>query len=276
MVYEFLKSAAAPAIVVAIGFFLLGGLKDPLRARLQALLFAMGFAGGAYFVLGHFNFPPTEIGDSLAWSALLLMAFVWISPRPVGSRYLIRALFVAAIGTLVLWPIRASLQGPVHTRNLIAFFCLALGTWSILERVSQKMKTMTIITLPLISAVMLMLLLMIKGGQSLAQMVSLVAALLGGLWAVSALAPGRISAAAILPFVSVFLIAFMVAGHFFLHINPWYMVALCIPFAVLWARGWIPFVPTNPFGEALMLAVLALIPLLYFFWGIYQTPIRLP
>lgn len=271
MVVDFLKSAALPAVVVTLLFLAVGGLKDPWRARLQSLFLALGFMAGGYVIIKGLSFPPHDVNEAFSWSALALVLFVWISPRAVGSRYLVRALFVVALGLLTLWPIHESLHGPIHLRNLLAFFFLSLGAWSILEKAAQKVQPLTLLALPLISASGLSLLLLFKGSASMAQLVSVLCALLGGILVLTLIFPKRASVAAVLPFVSVFIILFMVCGHFYLNINPWFMIYLCIPYLLLWIRSWIPFVPHHPIGETLVLGGIASIPVAYFIWNVYQT-----
>jgi hypothetical protein len=270
LVLDLLKSAVAPALVVVVGFFLLGGLRDPLRARLQATLWALAFAAGLYVLVGRLEMPPHDVNDAFLWVGLLLALFVWVRPQGLGSRYVLRAIFVLAIGLLTLWPIHESLTGYVQQRNLLAFFFLALGIWSITERSSQKTQTLTLITLPLISAGSLSFLLMVKGSAALSQIVSVVCALYGGLAVLLLFAPKRVAKMAVLPFTSVLLIAFMAVGHFYLDINPWLLIALCLPYFFLWIREWLVFVPRQPFFEALILSVLAAAPVVYLMWKIYQ------
>jgi hypothetical protein len=271
LVLDFIKSAVLPAAVVAGLSFLIGGRNDPFRARFQAVFWALGFMAGAYVLVGRLSFPPHDVNEAFSWAALALAGFVWLSPKPVGSRYLIRALFVLFLGYLALWPIHASLHGQVPQRNLLAFFFLGLGTWSILERASQKVQPLTLLVLPIISATALSMLLLFKGSASLAQLVSVVCSFLGGLAAVAVIFPKRVSLAAVLPFVSVLIVLFMAVGHFYLDINPWHMIYLCLPFLALWMRRWIPFIPHQPIAETVALGVLSGAPLAYFLWNVYQT-----
>jgi hypothetical protein len=91
--------------------------------------------------------------------------------------------------------------------------------------------------------------------------------LLVSCFALSIFAPQKVSPAAILPYASVLIVAEMAAGHFYLRINPWSMVWLCLPFLVLWIRGVIPLVPKEPKAEALTLGALAGLPMAYLFWA---------
>jgi len=271
LVALFLNSAVVPAVITAIVFFLLGGLSDPLRARLQSLIFALGFAYGSYVLVGRLNFPPSDVSEAFSVAALALAAFVILSPRPVGARYLIRAVFVLAIGAMALWPIHESLHGTVHLRNMLAFFFLGLGTWSILEQATQRVQSLTLLALPLVAATALSFLLLFKGSASMSQQVSVLCTMLGAVASIALVFPRRVSMASFLPFVSVFVVLFMTAGHFYLDINPWHMIYISLPFGILWVRGWIPFIPRRPLPEALLLSIISAIPLGYFLWTIYQV-----
>lgn len=271
LVIDFIKSALLPAGGVALLCFLVGGRSDPFRARLQALFWALGFSVGTYVLVGRLSFPPHDVNESFTWAALLLVVFVWISPKPTGQRYLVRAIFVVALGLLSLWSIRSSLHGEVQMRNLLAFFFLGLGLWSILEGAAQKVQPLTMIVLPLISATALSLLLLFKGSASMSQIVSVLCACLGGLAAITLIFPRRISMAAVLPFVSVFIVLFMADGHFYLEINPWHMIYLCLPYLALWTRRVIPFVPRKAIPETVILGLISGAPLGYFLWEVYKS-----
>jgi hypothetical protein len=271
LVLDFIKSAFLPAVGVAVLFLLTGWLRDPMRARIQSLVFALGFAAGAAVLIGWPNLPPSDVNQAFTWSALALVLFVLVSPRPVGSRYALRAFFVVALGLLTLWPIRESLHGHVHLRNLLAFFFLGLGTWSIVERSAQKVQPLTLYVLPLISGTGLSLLLVVKGSISMSNFVSILCALIGGIATLSLIFPKKVSAAAMMPFISVFMILFMVCGHFYLDINPWFMIYLCAPFLVLWIRNWLPYVPRQPLAEAAVLGVISAAPVAYFIYTVFKS-----
>lgn len=265
----FILSAVFPAIVGAIAFFILGGQRDPLRSRVQAFLWALCFAGGSFMLLGRLDLFDVLV--SFMYVGFALAVFVWISPKPMGSRYLIRALFVVGAGALILWPIRSGLVGPVHMRNLAAFFFLGLGLWSIMERTAQQVKIPSLIALPLISALTLAWFLHSKSdAHGLEQVLGIACALYVATLLVALVSPNRISAAAVLPFVSVFFVGFLLTAHFYFQVNPWTLIYMCIPFLVLWLRGWLPFVPHSPLPEAVILAAISVMPLLYIFW---KTPL---
>lgn len=258
---SFLRSAVAPAAVATVLFFLVGGMKDPLRARLQGLIFALAYMVGAYLIIGRLNFPPSDSAEGLSWGALLLAGFVMFSPRALGPRYVVRGLFVLALGLLILWPLRTQLSNPVYYRNLVAFFCLALGVWSISERASGRVRPVTMILLPLIAATALSLMMLFAASASLSQNVSVLCALLGGLMLLAWFFPLRVGLGGFLPFLSVFIIAMMVVAHFYLDVNPWTLIYLCIPFLLLWIREWFPFLGEK--SEPIILGALAAAPLAY-------------
>ncbi|NJL24149.1 MAG: acyl-CoA synthetase [Calothrix sp. SM1_5_4] len=199
-----------------------------------------------------------------------------LAPHGHVSRYVVRALVVFALGALILWPIRQGLNNPVAYRNLIAFFCLGLGVWSILERSSQQeVRVPALIAVPLVAAAGLSLLFLFKGSASLSQLVTVLCALLGAMLLFSLIFPAKLSPAPIVPLVSVFIVLFMAVGHFYLDINPWHMIYLAFPFLVLWVRRSIP-VPRQALIEAAGLALLAAAPLAYFLWTQYKISGPLP
>ncbi len=259
---EVMLKAGLPVGVAAVLMVVAGGLKEAWRARLQALIVALGFCAGTFFL-------DSQWIEAMSWSAVLLGVFVCVHPAGVGARYGVRALFVLAVGVLILWPIHGSLSGNVDLRNLLAFFFLGLGTWSIAERAEHSVHALTLILLPLLSALGLVYFLLRRGGGgALTYNVGVYCALFETLLLVCAFAPKRISRTALVPFVSVFIVSFMVFAHFYLHVNPWAMIYLAAPYLVLWFNAWIPGVPEQPMGEALVLGAVAALPLGYFLWGI--------
>ncbi len=268
IVQLFVKSAALPGLAVALVVFALGGMKDPWRTRLQGLVVALGFFGGSYLLLGRVNFPPRDGGETFAWAALVLAAFVFWNPKPLGPRYLVRGLVVLAIGYVMLYPLRAQIVNPMYHRNLIAFFCLGLGVWSILERASGSVRLSTLILLPLIAASGLSLFLLFSASASLSQLATILCAILGGLFLVACVWPARIAKSAIIPYLSAFVILMMAAGHFYLEgVNPWHLIYLCIPFVWIWIRSWLTFIPESIVAEAVILGALSLAPLAYFLYN---------
>lgn len=266
IVAAFIRSALLPAIGVTIAVFLTGGMKEPLRARIQALVIAAGFIIGHFLLIGRLGLPPGDVAESISYAALGLALFVVVYPMVQQAPYMVRALFVVVLGALVLWHMRHEIKGDMGLRNSIAFFCLGLGVWSIFERNVHRLNMLSILGLPLIVAACLSFILLFNASASFSQMVQILCALIGGLFVLSLKWPGRVSQAAVVPFLSVFLILIMAAGHFTLGVNPWKMVFLCIPFVLIWTRAWFPFIPRNPIVEFLILAIIALLPLAYFTW----------
>lgn len=271
IVAAFIRSALVPAAVVAAVLVALGFLREPLRTRLTGLVIALGFMYGGYQLLGRFNVPPHDVSESFGWAGLLLGLFVLWNPKSVGTRYLVRALVVLAAGAVVLWPLRATIANPAYHRNLIAFFCLGLGVWSITERMSGAVKLPTLLALPLISATGVSMLMLFSASASFSQLVSVLCAILGAILVLTLVMPKRIGRDALVPFVSLFVVLFMAAGHFQLDVNPWHMIYLSIPFAVLWIRDWLKFVPSHPIIEPLVLGLIAAAPVGYF---VYNAAVR--
>lgn len=268
IVAAFIRSALVPGFLAAAACFAVGGMKDPMRARLQGLIIAVAFFAGSYLLLGRVNFPPHDVAETFGWAGLVLGLFVCVMPKALGPRYLVRALVVLAIGAVIFWPLRATILQPVNYRNLVAFFCLSLGVWSILERASGTVKISTLILLPLIAATALSFFLLFSASASLSQLVTVLCAILGGLLLIGLFFPGRLAKWALIPFVSSLIVTMMAAGHFYLSgVNPWHMIYLCIPFLVLWIRSWLTFVPESIWAEALILGLLAAAPLVYFIYN---------
>lgn len=266
----FLRSTVLPAALAAVGLFLTGGRPDPFRERLQAFLLALAYGFGSYMLLDHLEFPPHDANGSFPFLALICALFVFVAPKEAGSRYTLRALFVLALGALLLWPIHESLTGPAHFRNLVAFFCLCLGMWSIAERSYHVVALPTLLILPLISATATSLLLLFSASASLSQLVTVLCGQLGAALVVGLIWPSRLAVGALVPFLSVFIGCFMSFGHFYLEINPWHLIYLCFPFLLLWIRAWLP-VSRNVWIEAFVLSLVAAAPLGYFLWTVFQA-----
>jgi hypothetical protein len=268
IVAAFIRSAVVPSAIAAAAIFVTGFLKEPWKARLQGLIWAAAFAVGAYVLIGRLQIPPADAGEAFGLAAFALAVFVLVRPQPLGHRYLLRALFVLILGTIILWPLRKTVVAPLYHRNLIAFFCLALGVWSIVERASSKVRPTTLILLPLIAATALSLLMLFGASASFSQIVSCACALFGAALVIALIRPSAVSLIALVPFLSVFVVLLMVAGHFYLDINPWHMVFLCIPYLILWIRDWFGFVPQKTVPEAIILGSVAAAPLAYFVYDI--------
>ncbi len=268
IVAAFIRSALVPASLATVAIFIAGFLKEPWKARLQALILAGAFMVGSYVLIGRLHLPPGDAAEALSLSALLLAIFVIVRPHPLGHRYLLRAIFVLSLGALILWPLRNGITAPHHQRNVIAFFCLALGIWSIVEKATLKVRPLALILLPLIAATALSLMMLFASSASFSQLVSVACACFGGLLAIALFMPSRLSVNALVPFLSVFIILMMVAGHFYLDINPWHMIYLCFPYLILWIRDWLGFVPQKPIPEAIILGAVSAAPLVYFVYNV--------
>lgn len=267
----FLKSAVLPAVLAVIAVFVTGGLPERLRARVHAAVIALSFFLGTFLLIGRMQLPPTDAIESLAVVALLLIAFVAVFPGVGAAPYWLRAVSVVLIGGVVLWHLRSSLNSEMHLRNMLAFFCLGLGVWSIVERSSSNLQPLTLLALPLISATGLSMLKLFSASASMSQQVSVLCTILGALSVVALVFPGRLSKASLVPFVSVMLVAMMAAGHFYLEINPWRLIILCSPFLVIWVRGYLSFVPKNPLAEAAILGALSAAPVAYIVWVAFKS-----
>jgi hypothetical protein len=269
LVKMFLTSTAVPAVLVGLACGLVGGGKEPWRGRLQAVFLALGYLVGAYVLLGRLSWPPADVSEAFSFAALLLAVFVLIRPKDLSQRYGARAVFVVACGALVLWPLRAGLNDMLHYRNLLAFFCLGLGVWSIVERSAHRVTRVTLVLLPLIAATAVSLLLLFSASASFSQLVTILCGILGALLVLAVLKPERVSEDGVTPFISVFVILFMAFGHFYLDVNPWHMIYLCLPYLLLWIRAWIP-VPKHRLVEPLVFGLISALPLGYFLWTVFQ------
>lgn len=270
IVAAFLRSAVLPATLVGIGLLALGGQREPLRTRLQALVIGLGFCLGNYLLIDRMHVPPGDVTESFFSAALILVIFTLVGPKPVGARYLVRSLFVIAVGFVVLFHIGASLQNAVHQRNLLAFFFLGLGLWSILERKAATLSSLALIAMPLVSATGVSVLILLRASASMSQMVSIICTILGAAGVLALVKPTLLSKNALIPFLSVFIVAFMASGHFYQDINPWHMVYLCWPFLLLWIRDWMPL-PKSALGETIPLVILSVLPIAYFLWTVFQS-----
>lgn len=271
IVMAFVNSALVPAIVSTVLMFLVGGRKDPWRGRIQGVVLALTFLYGGYVLIGRMNVPPGDVSEGLLCGGLILGLFALWNPQPLGPRYLVRGLFVLAVGVLLLWPMRETVMKPMYYRNLVAYFCLGLGVWSITERSSGSVRPVSLMLLPLIAATGTSMMLLFKASAVLANQTSVLCALIGGMAVLAFLFPKRLALGGIFPFISLLVVAFMAAGHFYLDINPWHMMVMCIPFLVLWIRSWLTFVPEQTVAEAIILGVISAAPLAYFLYGVAKA-----
>ncbi|MGE4132208.1 MAG: hypothetical protein AB7F86_11260 [Bdellovibrionales bacterium] len=272
LVAAFIRSAAAPALLVMVATFFVSKVPEFQRARVIAGLVAFGFVIGHYLLIYRLSFPPADASESLSYVAVLLFVFVLMFPGLHSAPYLLRAIFVVGIGFLTLYHLGGGLlSNGVHQRNLLAFFFLGLGVWSILEKSAHGVGTISLIGLPLITATSLSFLLLFGGSASWSQMVSVLCAILGGLMALSWFRPKAVPKSAVVPFISVFLVAMMAAGHFNLEINPWKMIVISFPFLLLWIRRFLAFVPAKERTEFVLLMAMAGAPMAYYVWDAFKV-----
>jgi hypothetical protein len=272
MIEMFLFKSGGIALAVAALFFLTGILPDRVKTRMQAVVLAMAFVAIYYCYMGPPTWPPTGGLPALPWVALTLAAYLWIYPVHFGTRYAVRALFVLIVGAICLWSlfdhIKGSQTGP---RNAAAFFCLGLGVWSIIEKASEKTNVAILALLPMIALLASSFLFLLEGSASLSQLGISMAMLFGVVMAIGFFWPRKISHAALVPFLSIFVIAMMVVGHFFVEINPWRLIMMSWPFLILWIRRAIPFLPKSQIAELAVLTVLAVAPVAYWLSSIYKA-----
>lgn len=268
----FLMSAALPAALVTLVCFLVSSLPVNWRERAQAVAIALGVFLGYYFILQTPRFPPQGGVSSAPWAAALLALYVFLQPRSVGARYLVRAVFVAALLGCFLWSIYDSIQSsPVGFRNLAAFFFLMLGVWSIVERSAESVGKISLIALPMIAGTACSLLFVFQGSASLGQIATTLSVILGGLVALALFFPKRLSSTAVVPFLSALLVGYMAVGHFYVEIHPMRLVMMCFPFFVLWVRKFFFFIPKRPLIEAILLGAISSAPVAYWLYEIYKT-----
>lgn len=256
-------SVALASVGLLVALWLLGFTRDPLRARLQAIAWTLAFAIAGVLQSGRLPWPLLLPLDGMILSVMVLAGFVVVNPKEIGSRYLVRALIVAVVGLMLFWPVLDSLRGGVNPRNLLAFFFLGLGVWSILERTAQQVQVTSLVLLPTFTLASLIWLLRSQDAAMISVPLMTHAGLLAATLIVAILFPARLSSAALVPFVSILVVMQLAAVHFYLHVNPWTLIALCTPYLVLWLRGWLPFLPREPRAEATTLGVLAALPLIY-------------
>lgn len=271
LILSFLLSAVLPAALVSLLLLASKWLPQGFRSRFQAFVFALGYGLGSYLIIRRLNFPPQDFSESISFAALLLAGFAFLAPRKVGSRYLVRAIFVALVFLVILWNLRDAMDSMVNKRNALAFFFLALGTWSIVEKGIGIVSSITLVALPLVSATALSLILLFKGSASFSQQTVTLCALLGGVLTLTVLWKKVVDFEALGAFLSVLVVALMAGGHFYLDINPWHMVFLAFPYLILWISAWIPFLPKSAIGEAATLSLISAAPLAYFVHEVFKA-----
>ena len=255
-----LRSVVLPAVLAGLALVLTGRQPEPRRQGGQGLILGAGFVLGAYLLLFHLGLPPADVNESLSYAAAVLAIFTLVQPAAVGARYVARALFTAGALALVLYHIAPQLTAGVGLRNLAAFYCLSLGSWSITETSAARVGQPAVLASAFVTTLSLSAIAMISGSATLSQLAGVVAGLLGASFAVAAVMPKRVSIEAVTPFASVLIGTFATAMHFYLDVNPWHLIACFLPFAVLLIAKHLP-IPKNPLIEAAFITALSAIPL---------------
>lgn len=268
----FLKSAAMPAALVAVLFFLFGKAPEPWRARMQGFAIFLGFAIGCYMLTGFPPWPPTGGASSLVWVALWFAIFPWVVPQNSALRYGLRGVWVVVGVSISIWTLKdALLANRAHTQNVLALMLVGWATWSILERSVKSSHLLTPIALACLASTATSLLFVFKASALMSQMMTVFAVVTGGLAAIAWLFPSRISLHAVFPFLSGFFGVCLATGYVFLDINPWLLFAMAIPFAVLLFKDIARKRSGSALIEALISLVIAAIPLSWILYDVYKT-----
>jgi hypothetical protein len=272
LVEIFLKTAAAPAILVAVLFFLFGTAPEPWRARVQSLLLAFGFCIGCYLLTGFPPWPPTGGAASLVWVALWFALFPWVAPHGSGVRYILRGAWVFIGTAIAIWSLREPIMASqVSSRNVLALMCLTWAIWSILERTAKSSHILTPISMAMLSYTACSLLFVLKGSILMSNMVTTMAVITGGVAAISWIFPTRISLHALFPFLSGFLGVCLITAYIFLEIEVWSLVEMAIPFFVLLLKDLFKRHSSSAFAEAVVCLAIAMIPLGFILYRTFQT-----
>ncbi len=81
IIAAFIRSALLPATIAGAAIFGIGFLKEPWKARFQALILALAFCAGAFVLIGRLHLPPTDASEAFSLCALALALFVLIRPQ---------------------------------------------------------------------------------------------------------------------------------------------------------------------------------------------------
>lgn len=268
----FLKTAAAPAVVVALLFFFFGSAPEPWRSRIQGLIFAAGFVLSYCLLTGRPAWPPEGGAASLIWVAVWFSLFSWVTPPQSRLRSLFRGTFIIVGIAIAVWPLRIEiLNSEMHCRNILALLCVGWGMWSALERSIRISHALTPVAMGMVTFTAASILFLFKSSLLMSQMLTALAVMTGGVAVIAWLFPRRLSLHAVFPFLSGFMAVFLVTGYVFLEINPWLLVAMSIPFLALLAKDLVSWASTSALTDALVMLVLAAIPLMYILYQVSLT-----
>ncbi len=272
MVEMFLKTAAAPAVAVTVFCFLFGSAPEPWRSRVQALLFAAGFAGACYLLNGFPPWPPTGGAPSLVYAAFWFALFSWVAPPGSVARYLLRGIWIVVGAVFAVWSLRMNiLKSPLQSRNVLALLLLAWGMWSILERSQRGSHPVTALAAGMLSFVAASFLFLFNASLLMCQMMVCLAVMTGGMCVLAWLFPRRLSLHAIFPFIAGLFGVFLISGYIYLDINPWLLIEMAIPFFILLLKDLINQKSKSPLAEAVLTVLAGALPLGYILMNVYKT-----
>jgi hypothetical protein len=268
----FLKTAAAPAVVVTILFLLFGSAPEPWRSRTQSLILAAGFIMACYLLNGMPAWPPDGGAPSLIYVALWFALYPWVVPSSSGWRFGFRGVWIIVGAAIVLWNLRVSiLNSELHCRNILALVCIGWGMWSSLERSIRISHALTPVVMGMVTFTCASVLYLFKSSLLMSQMLTSLAVISGGIAILAWLFPRRLSLHAVFPFLSGFMAVILITGYVFLDIDPWLLASLAIPFLALLVKDLFSWASTSALTDALVMLVLAAIPMSYILWKVSLT-----
>jgi len=271
LIEMFLKTAAAPAVAVALLFFFFGKAPEPWRSRIQGIILAGGFILSACLLSGIPAWPPESGVASLIWVAIWFALYSWI-PANAIARYLFRGTWIIVGIAMVVWQLRVEiLNSQMQCRNILALVCVGWGMWSALERSVRLSHALTPIAMGMVTFTAASILFLFKGSLLMSQMLTSLAVITGGLAVLAWLFPKRVSLHSVFPFLSGFMAIFLVTGYVFLEIDPWLLVSLAIPFLALLAKDLFSWASKSALTDAFVMLIIAAIPMGYVLYKVSLT-----
>ena len=271
LIEMFLKTAAAPAVAVALLFFFFGKAPEPWRSRIQGIILAGGFILSACLLSGIPAWPPESGVASLIWVAIWFALYSWI-PANAIARYLFRGTWIIVGIAMVVWQLRVEiLNSQMQCRNILALVCVGWGMWSALERSVRLSHALTPIAMGMVTFTAASILFLFKGSLLMSQMLTSLAVITGGLAVLAWLFPKRVSLHSVFPFLSGFMAIFLVTGYVFLEIDPWLLVSLAIPFLGLLAKDLFSWASKSALTDAFVMLIIAAIPMGYVLYKVSLT-----
>lgn len=268
----FLKTAALPAIVAAVLFFLFGTAPEPWKARIQALIIAFAFFATCFLLTGFPEWPPTGGVAALVYVAFWFALYPWVAPEAPGIRYVLRGIWVLVGSVLVLWPLHNQiLENPIHLRNCVALMLLGWGMSSILIRSQQNSHPLTVLVVPMVSIAASSILFVFHGSVLLSQMLTALSVVAGAIAALSWIFPQRISSFGVYNFVAGFFGVCLVTAYMFLDSNPWTLAAMAVPYGVLLLKDLVTAKRASAFKEALIVLIVSVLPIAYLLYSEFKA-----